>query len=54
MQDFRTRIVCPSCGESTPALLVLEKPTEDLADIRRCLSCLYRWRVDGAPPLLVR
>jgi hypothetical protein len=53
MQDFRTLIVCPNCGESSRSTLIgpvvpalsLEKECV----LRRCLACLSLWWVDWSP-----
>jgi hypothetical protein len=58
MRDFRTRLVCPECGESdnselrrTPAFL----PVHLLQDsvIRQCRDCHHYWWADWSPhPIL--
>ncbi len=58
MRDFRTRLVCPECGESdnselrrTPAFL----PVQMLQDsvIRQCRDCHHYWWADWSPhPIL--
>jgi hypothetical protein len=53
MQDFRTLIVCPNCGETDRSAL-LESPEsnqsiENECVLRRCLTCLNLWWVDWSP-----
>ncbi len=51
MQDFRTRLVCPECGEADNS----ELTRPDLQDrmpllhqsvVRKCLDCEHVWWVD--------
>ncbi len=53
MQDFRTRIVCPSCGESAKTALLgppsATMSVENDCVLRRCLNCLKLWWVDWSP-----
>ncbi len=53
MQDFRTLIVCPNCGElARTALLGSPMATQSIENecvLRRCLTCLNLWWVDWSP-----
>ncbi len=53
MQDFRTLIVCPNCGESARSALLgspeASNSVENECVLRRCLTCLNLWWVDWSP-----
>jgi hypothetical protein len=54
VQDFRTRLVCPECGESDNSELTWQSTFEDLSFLdqgvaRRCLLCEHVWWVDWSP-----
>ncbi len=58
LQDFRTRLVCPECGESDNSELMWQSTAEDLSILdrevaRRCLVCAHVWWVDWSPRPLV-
>lgn len=51
MQDFRTRLVCPQCGESDNSELTHHAPVDSRSlvsqsVVRRCLDCEHIWWVD--------
>jgi hypothetical protein len=53
VQDFRTRLVCPECGESEKSELAWHAPFDPTAIVshslvRRCLDCEHIWWVDWA------
>lgn len=53
MQDFRTLIVCPNCGEAARTTLLgspeASRSVEGECVLRRCLTCLNLWWVDWSP-----
>jgi hypothetical protein len=54
MQDFRTRLVCPECGESDNSELTRHVPNDSTSIVshsvvRRCLDCEHIWWVDWSP-----
>ncbi len=53
MQDFRTRVVCPYCGQSVNFQLIRygppgKSPAAEELVIRRCLECDHEWPVDAS------